>query len=140
MGKNPELELPDGRKLARSADSWLRQRSRLLNQDRLATVVEPLFDSYLEGLRGLGIMKGVVVGSKAGERQGYIWPVFAHDFSIEQVRDSRVQRLNPLGFSLQDAIGKDILPLYIAYLSLSDLSEHLEICKKQGIDVEFVEF
>src|SRR5262245_33093116 len=56
----------------------------LPDNDRRAFSV--LLCEYLHRLEDLQIVDGVLVGSKAGESQGYLWNVLRSDFELSQAR------------------------------------------------------
>lgn len=131
-----ELDLPDGARLADYLDSWLRKTS----QDRTVSdldrqKIEKLYEDYLLNIKALGIVKGVVFGSRLGERQGYIWNIFQQDYQMRDFRDVRFGELNSLSYRLEkDMAG--CLPLRIAHVNPSKLRELIDKCEEKNIEVE----
>lgn len=131
-----ESDLPNGPKLANYLDQWLRVQST--SRDVLEGKVEERFHTYLEDLRLNGLIGGVLVGSKPGERLGYIWNVFKEEYTLEKGIDPRYKRLNLLTIYFREDL-EPFLPLRIAHLNPSMLEECRKGCEKLGIDTAYVE-
>ncbi len=130
---NHEAELPDGIGLADFLDRWIRDRSL----EKAADNIEARFQSYLRDLRLIGIVSGVLIGSRADERRGYAWNILAQDFSPNQPADLRFRELNLLTYELERDFA-DVLPLRVSHLNSSQLEEHERRCQKQGLELNLI--
>lgn len=131
-----ESELPNGAELARRVDQSIRTRS--ISKESLESKIEERFNTYFRDLRSNGLIRGVLVSSRAGERLGYIWNVFIEDFELDKAIDPRYKALNLLTWGLEEDL-EPVLPLRISHLSPSMLEGCRRKCEELNIETDYIE-
>ncbi len=109
------------------------------NQEDTKGQIESSLQKYLKEIEGLGIVSGVVVGSKEGENRGYLWNIFAEDLQMQQVADPAFYQLSQLAAQLHKGLS-NIVPMRISNVSPSNLEELEKKCREQKIDIERISF
>lgn len=130
-----ESEMPNGIDMANYADGWLKIQAKGGLEGR----IQGRFSSFLEDLRSNGLIRGILIGNRKGERGSYIWMVFKEELGdLSQAADPRFKQANLLTVGLEEDL-EPTLPLHVAYLNPSRLEEHRKTCEKLGLDLEYID-
>lgn len=107
-----------------------------LTPEELAGEVK--FTEYLEAMRDLGVSVGVVVGSKLGEGEGYIWNILSPDFKWNSP-DPRTEKMSRLMHELSKSLA-GILPLRMSNVLHDGVQVLIDKKAAEGVDTMSVMF
>lgn len=107
-------------------------------QEDIDTITTAL-NSYIGVVEQTGLVQGLLVGSQANVRKGYIWNVFARDFTLQDTGQTEFHTLSGQIHQLTSATA-NALPLRISNVNPSNLDGLMEQCGQQNIDVDVVQF
>ncbi|MDO8570647.1 MAG: hypothetical protein Q7R97_03630 [Candidatus Daviesbacteria bacterium] len=111
----------------------------LNNQEDTRKKIGNSLQKYLEEVEGLGVVSGVVVGSKDGEKGSYLWNILSEDLQIQQATNPAFYQLSQLAAQFYKDLS-DIVPMRISNISPSKLEELKKRCNEQNIDLEIISF
>lgn len=96
------------------------------------------FNAYLSDVAELGIVGGVLVGSRTdGSTGAFVWNVFDQHYEMEDFADERFVKLNKLTSQLKKGLPKRI-STHIAHLNPEHLDEIRRECDERGIETTLV--
>ncbi|HBL52230.1 MAG: hypothetical protein A3D24_02070 [Candidatus Blackburnbacteria bacterium RIFCSPHIGHO2_02_FULL_39_13] len=100
--------------------------------------VEFALITCMSELQPLDVIKSLLCGS--GRGRVYVWFVLARDLTTEQIRNPRIQKLNPITSrfqkTLEDVFGREVHIAYVAPFSLDALKSQ---CENMGIETAYIE-
>ena len=104
--------------------------------------LEQRFTRYLHAVEDLGVVQSVMVGRKPCTREGYLWHVFAEDFSLVGMTAETIvpfEDLNQMAADLQRDLSLT-LPVRVSHINPSALPALQQECAREHIEIDIVHF